>query len=79
MKSKTINNLSGALLFLIAFFAFLSGGEYGYVVALMLFLDGASCFLLNARSEFNETLSRTLRRISLATAVVLLVKILIID
>jgi len=78
MRSKTINKIIGAMLILTAFFPLASGGEYGYIVALMLFLDGVSCLLQNGESEVLQIASKTLRRISFVMAILLLVKIFII-
>lgn len=78
MKSKTIERLLGVMLILSAIYTLYSGNEHKLVVSLMSFLWGLSILMENAESEFYQTLSRTLRRIALVTAILLIIKMFII-
>jgi hypothetical protein len=78
MKSKTIENLLGVLNILTAIYTLYSDNKYKLVVSLVFFLNGLSLLLQNAESEFYQTLSRTLRRIALVTAILLIIKMFII-
>ncbi len=78
MKSKTIENLLGVLNILTAIYTLYSDNKYKLLVSLVFFLNGLSLLLQNAESEFYQTLSRTLRRIALVTAILLIIKMFII-
>ncbi|MDQ6787771.1 MAG: hypothetical protein M3033_13265 [Acidobacteriota bacterium] len=78
MKTETIHKIFGIFLILSAFYSLNSGNEHRFLVALMLFLNGLSLLLEDAASEFLQTLSRRLRRITLVIAILLLVQLFII-
>ena len=76
MKSETLNKIFGAVNLLAALQKLFFGGEYRFVVALLFLINGASLLLRDEESEFLQSLSKTLRRIALAVAVTLIIKIL---